>query len=210
MAGAIAAIILAAGRSRRFHAGPEDSKVLAVLAGKPLVRHVAEAAAQSRAKPILVVTGQAAVKIEAALAGLDLRFVHNADPDAGLSRSLRTGLVELPPESSGAIILLADMPYVTAALIDRLIAAFMNAAQEPQAVVPVRDGRRGNPVLLGRSLFAAAMAIEGDRGARALLDAPGVATLECPVDDSAIAIDIDTRDVLAKLTVDDRSSSRKT
>jgi molybdenum cofactor cytidylyltransferase len=210
MAGTIAAIILAAGRSRRFQAGAGDSKVLAALAGKPLVRHVAEAATQSRAKPVVVVTGQAAAKVEAALAGLDLRFVHNADPDAGLSRSLRTGLAALPGDSSGAIILLADMPYVTAAMIDRLVAAFVNAAQEPQAVVPVQNGRRGNPVLLGRSLFAAAMTIEGDRGARALLDAPGVATLECPVDDSAIAIDIDTRDALAKLTVDDRTSSRKT
>jgi len=202
----VAAIILAAGRARRFQVGPDDSKLLATLAGKALVRHVAEAALHSRARPIFVVTGHAADKVEAALEGLDLTLVHNPDPDAGLSQSLALGLKSLPRETSGAIVLLADMPLVSADLIDRLIAAFASAANEPQAVVPVHAGRRGNPVLLGRNIFPEALVITGDRGARALLDAPGTAIIECPIDDEAVMIDIDTQDALAKLKAKEKPS----
>jgi molybdenum cofactor cytidylyltransferase len=195
----IASIILAAGRARRFGAGPGDSKVLAQLAGKALVRRVAESALNSKAKPVFVVTGQAADRVEAALEDLDVRFVHNPDPDAGLSQSLAAGLRALPTDISGAVILLADMPYVGAALIDQLVAVFAAAPKEPQAVVPVHAGMRGNPVVLGRTIFARAMSIEGDRGARSLLDAPDVDVLEHPVDDEAIAIDIDTQEMLDRL-----------
>ena len=66
----IAAIILAAGRSSRFDAGPQETKLAVPLFGKPLVRHAAEAALASRARPILIVTGHAAPKVEAALADL--------------------------------------------------------------------------------------------------------------------------------------------
>src|ERR1700733_12170429 len=130
----IASIILAAGRARRFGAGPDDSKVLAQLEGKALVRHVAESALNSMAKPVFVVTGQAADRVEAVLEDLDVRFVHNPDPDAGLSQSLAAGLRALPADISGAVILLADMPYVGAALIDQLVAVFAAAPKEPQAV----------------------------------------------------------------------------
>ena len=144
-------------------------------------------------------TGQAADRVEAVLEDLDVCFVRNPDPDAGLSQSLAAGLRALPADVSGAVVLLADMPYVGAVLIDQLVAAFAAAPREPQAVVPVRAKLRGNPVLLGRSIFAQALSIEGDRGARSLLDGPGVDVLEHPVDDEAIAIDIDTRDMLDRL-----------
>jgi molybdenum cofactor cytidylyltransferase len=199
----VASIILAAGRARRFGAGPDDSKVLARLRGKALVRHVAEAATGSRARPIYVVTGQAADRVEAALDGLDLRFIRNSDPDAGLSQSLTIALRALPEEVSGAVVLLADMPFIKAALIDGLIAAFNAASKEPQAVVPVRAGRYGNPVLLGRSIFARAQALSGDRGARSLLEASDADVLDYPVDDEAIEIDIDTREMLDQLDAGD-------
>jgi molybdenum cofactor cytidylyltransferase len=199
----IASIILAAGRARRFGVGPGDSKVLAQLSGKALVRHVAEAAIGSQARPIYVVTGQAADRVEAALDGLDLGFIRNPNPDAGLSQSLTVALRALPEEVSGAIVLLADMPFVKATLINGLIAAFNAASKEPQAVVPVRAGRYGNPVLLGRSIFARAQAISGDRGARSLLEAPDVDVLDYPVDDEAIEIDIDTREMLDRVEAGD-------
>jgi molybdenum cofactor cytidylyltransferase len=194
----VAAIILAAGRARRFAAGADDSKVLAKLRGRALVRHVAEAALASRATPVVVVTGQAGEKVEAALTGLPLTAIRNSDPDLGLSHSLHLGLAALPQGTTGALILLADMPYVTAALIDRLITAFTSAAPTPYALVPIYKGERGNPVLLGAGLFAEAMKITGDRGARALLDAAGADVLDYRVDDEAITIDIDTREALAK------------
>jgi molybdenum cofactor cytidylyltransferase len=195
----IAAIILAAGLSSRFDGGTEETKLVVPLFDKPLVRHVAEAALASRARPVLVVSGHAAAKVEAALKNLDLSFIFNADYRTGLSGSLNAGITALPEVTEGALILLADMPCISAALIDRLIQAYEVRARVTTAVVPVRAGLRGNPVLIGRELFDAIKRIEGDRGARALLEAAGKDVLECLVDDEAIEIDIDTTEALYHL-----------
>jgi molybdenum cofactor cytidylyltransferase len=190
----IAAIILAAGQGIRFGMSP---KVVAELDRKPLVRHVAEEALASRARPVLVVVGHAAALTTVALAGLDVRLIHAVDFEAGLSRSLQAGLSALPADAAGALVLLADMPDVSARLIDRLIDAF-EAGSHPNAVVPVHAGRRGNPVLLSRKLFAAIEALKGDRGASQILGAAS-GVIELPVDDAAVTVDIDTQEDLRHL-----------
>src|ERR1043166_981163 len=91
----VGAIVLAAGRSTRM-GGP--NKLLAEIGGKPLVRFVAEQALASRATPGVVGTGRGRARVEAALAGLRVRFVHNPDYAAGLSTSLKAGLAMLPAE----------------------------------------------------------------------------------------------------------------
>ncbi len=187
----VAAIILAAGEAKRFRSVSTGTKLVAGLEGKPLVRHVAEAALASRARPVLAVLGHAHEQVARALAGLDLHFIENHDPAAGLSVSLKLAIAALPGSARGAVILLGDMPLIPSSLIDRLVEAFDMAAAEPLAVVPVRGGRRGNPALLGRGLFAAVATLEGDKGARDLL-AARLDVLELPVSDSAIEIDIDT------------------
>jgi molybdenum cofactor cytidylyltransferase len=130
---------------------------------------------------------------------LDLSFIFNAEYRTGLSGSLKAGITALPEATEGALILLADMPCVSAALIGRLIQAYEVSARVTTAVVLVRAGLRGNPVLIGRELFDAIKRIEGDRGARALLEAAGKDVLECLVDDEAIEIDIDTTEALYQL-----------
>jgi molybdenum cofactor cytidylyltransferase len=189
----VAAIILDAGQSMRFGA----DKVIAKLDRKPLVRHVAEAALASRAPPVLVVTGHAAAETTAALAGLDIGLIRAADFAAGLSRSLQAGLAAVPGGAAGAVVLLADMPKVSARLIDRLIDAF-EASTQSSAVVPVHAGRRGNPVLIGRKLFSAIGSLEGDRGASQILGA-AAGVLELPVEDVAVTLDIDTQEDLRRL-----------
>jgi molybdenum cofactor cytidylyltransferase len=195
----IAAIILAAGLSSRFKAGSEETKLVLPLFGKPLVRHVAEAALASHARPILVITGHAADQVKTALKNLDLSFISNPDYRTGLASSLKAGIVALPETAVGVVVLLADMPCISVDLIDHLIYAFENSQRTPIAVVPVRAGFRGNPVLIGRDLFDSIKRLEGDQGARALLNAAGRDVLECLVDDDAIEIDIDTKEALRRL-----------
>jgi molybdenum cofactor cytidylyltransferase len=196
----VGAIVLAAGRSARYRAagGREASKLIAPLGGKPLVRRVVEAALGSRARPAVVVTGHAGAEVEAALADLPVVFARNENFAAGLASSLRVGLAALPSGVAGAVVLLADMPGVEAALIDRLIAAF---AAEPAAlaVVPSRGGRRGNPALLSRALFPALTRLEGDEGARRLLDqADRASIVAVEVEDDGAAFDVDTPADLAR------------
>jgi molybdenum cofactor cytidylyltransferase len=190
----IGAVVLAAGRSTRFRegGGAEPSKLVALLAGEPLVRHAARAALASRARPVVVVTGHARESVEAALAGLDVVFAHNSDYASGLASSLRAGIAALPDSVEGALALLGDMPAVDAGLLDRLIDAF---ATRPQALAatPVHAGRRGNPALLSRALFPEIAKLDGDEGARRLLrEADRALIVEIPADGEAATLDVDT------------------
>jgi molybdenum cofactor cytidylyltransferase len=189
----VAAIVLAAGRGARFDAA--RGKLLADYGGRPLVRHAVEAALGSKASKTIIVTGHARDEIERALAGLPVVFAYNPDFASGMASSLRAGLAHAA-DSADALALLADMPDVTSAILDRLIAAF-NCAPERVAVAPVYQGRRGNPVLLGRSLFPRLALLKGDEGARRLLGSTeGV--LEIAVDDKSVLADIDTREDLER------------
>jgi molybdenum cofactor cytidylyltransferase len=117
--------------------------------------------------------------------------VHNPDYAAGLSTSLKAGLAALPPEVDGAIVCLGDMPQVTAGLIDRMLDAF-DPARGAFVVVPIIEGKRGNPVVWSRRFFPDLMTLEGDVGARHLIAAHADAVAEVPVEDSAALTDVDT------------------
>ena len=194
-AGRVAAVVLAAGRSMRM-GGP--NKLLAEVSGKPLVRIAVEQALASRASPVIVVTGHQRKDVEAAIAGLDVKTVHNPDFAQGLGTSLKAGVAAVPAENDGAIICLADMPQVNAALIDKLITAF-DPEKGALVVVPTFEGTRGNPVLWSRRFFPELMAIEGDVGARHLISRYAEAATEVPVDGQAAFIDVDTPEALQTL-----------
>src|SRR5258707_316955 len=142
----IAALVLAAGLSSRMG----SNKLLQEWRDRPLLRWVVEAALASQAEPVIVVTGHEAAKIEGALSGLDVKFVHNAQYREGLSASLKTALSAVPPAADGALVLLGDMPEIAAGLIDRMIAAFSPADGRP-ICVDMHQQKRGNPVLWARA-----------------------------------------------------------
>jgi molybdenum cofactor cytidylyltransferase len=188
----IAAVVLGAGRSSRM-GGP--NKLLAEIGGKPLVRIVVDAVLASRARPVVVVTGHQRDKVEAVLAGLLVKFVHNPHFADGLGTSLKTGIAALPAEVDGAIVCLGDMPQVDAALIDRLIGAF-DPDHGALVVVPAIDGKRGNPVVWSRRFFPDLMAVEGDVGARYLIGRYTEAVAEVPLTGTAALTDVDTPEAL--------------
>lgn len=192
----VAAVVLAAGRSTRMGA---VNKMIAEIGGKPLVRIAAEQALASKAAPVIVVTGHERDKVEAALKGLSVRFANNPDYAEGLGTSLRAGIAAVPAEADGVVILLGDMPQIDAALIDKLIAAF-----EPEkgalVVVPTIEGRRGNPVIWARRFFPELMAVTGDVGARHIIASVAEIVAEVAVTDPAITVDVDTPDVLARIS----------
>ena len=188
----VAALVLAAGRSSRM-GGP--NKLLAEIGGRPLVRIVAEQALASQARPVIVVTGHQPERVEAALAGLPVDFVHNPRFADGLGTSLKTGIAALPAQADGVIVCLGDMPQVDSALIDRLIGA-LDPDKGALIVVPTIDGQRGNPVVWSRRFFSDLMAVEGDVGARYLIGRFGEAVTEEPLAGSAALTDIDTPEAL--------------
>ena len=135
--------------------------------------------------------------VEAAVADLEVELAFNASFASGLASSLKVGLSAAPSDVAGALVLLGDMPWIEPRLIDALIDAFL-ARKGALAAVPLREGRRGNPVLLGRGLFEAAMRLEGDEGARRLIGALSASELvEVEAPDTGVTFDIDTPEDLA-------------
>src|SRR6059058_1866813 len=188
----VPAIILAAGRSTRM-GGP--NKLLAELGGKPLVRIVTEQVLASKAQGVIVVTGHQADEVRKALQGLEVKFAHNPEFAGGLAVSVKAGIAAVPGDADGAVICLGDMPLIDARLVDRLIEAFAPDSGN-LIVVPVSDGRRGNPVLWSRRFFSELMTLEGDIGARHLIEKHSEAVAELPVEGHGAFLDIDTPQAL--------------
>ncbi|MEM7026044.1 MAG: molybdopterin-binding/glycosyltransferase family 2 protein [Pseudomonadota bacterium] len=190
----VAAIVLAAGQSRRM--GP-DNKLLALVDGKPMVRHVVDALLASRASSVTVVTGHQAEQIRAAVGDRPVVWCHNPNYADGLSTSLRTGL-EAIPDGDGVLIALGDMPRVKTGQIDRLIAAF-NPYEDRSLCVPTVAGKRGNPVLFATRFVPEMLEVSGDVGARHLIGVHAEEVVEIEMEDNAALLDIDTPDALSDL-----------
>jgi molybdenum cofactor cytidylyltransferase len=185
----VAAIILAAGLGSRMG----SAKLLEPLQGRPLIRWAAEAALASRARPVVVVIGHRGDEVAAALTGLPLMIERNPDYLEGMASSLRVGIARVT-DADAAVVCLGDMPQVTGAHIDHLIAAF-----EPTSapiVVPTHQRKRGNPVLWSRRFFAEIAELRGDVGARSLLDRYADQIYLLTLDDPAILMDVDTPQAL--------------
>ena len=187
----VAALVLAAGKSSRM-GGP--NKLLSRIDGRPLVAHVVDAALASRAASVTLVTGHMADRVAEAVAGRAVACVHNPDYAEGMSTSLRAGLAAIPNEAEAVIVLLADMPRVTAAMIDQLIGAY-DPARGALIIVPTFEGRRGNPVLWSRRFFPDLDRISGDIGARNVIAAYPEAVVEVELG-PAVALDLDTREAI--------------
>ena len=183
----VAALVLAAGRASRMNG---SHKLLAAFDGKALVRRSTEAALEANPSRVIVVTGHRADEIEAELAGLRVDVVRNPDHAQGMSTSLRAGVASLGPGSDGVVVMLADMPHVTGADVRRLLDAF--AAAGGHAIVrAVSGGKRGNPVVLPRATFAAIRELEGDVGARHIVESAGLEVVDVEIGDAA-HVDVDT------------------
>ena len=184
-------VLLAAGRSSRM-GGP--NKLLALFDGKPLVRRAAERALGSKAAGTIVVTGHQRERVRSALSGLGATLTDNPDFADGLASSLKAGIAKVAPDAAGAMIVLGDMPGVSSADLDRLIDAFRRTGGR-SVVRAAHNGKRGNPVLLPRSLFGAVAHLEGDTGARHLVEAEGLDIIDVEIGQAA-SIDVDTREAL--------------
>ncbi len=164
----VAIILLAAGGSTRMRGG---DKLLEIIDGEPLLARSARMALESGAGEVIAVTGANRAARESVLAGLPLRIVANENWREGMGRSIATGVAALPADTRGVMVLPADMPDLTSALLDTLIAAL--PPQAPRRILRPRtmQGIPGNPVLFGAAHLPALAALTGDAGARQVVAA---------------------------------------
>jgi molybdenum cofactor cytidylyltransferase len=159
----IAAVILAAGLSRRMG----QAKLLMPIGGRPILRHTVESVLAGGVDSVWVVAGPDVEPVAAALAGADAQIVVNPVPEEGQAGSVRAGIAALPPSVEAVLIALGDQPLLAPSIIPALLAARRTS---PKAIVAprYRDGQ-GNPVLFKREMFPELMELEGDLGARPIL-----------------------------------------
>lgn len=162
-----AGVVLAAGGSSRMG----RNKLLLEVGGEPLVRRAVRAALAAGLDPVIVVLGHQAEAAEAALAGLGCRTVRNPGWEAGMTSSLRAGVAALPEETPAAVMVLADMPHVTAGMLAELAAAHAaaGASGQPPLVLSDYDGVLAPPTLFDRALFGEILALPDDRCPRSLV-----------------------------------------
>jgi len=192
---AIAAVVLAAGRSRRMEG---RNKLLADVGGAPMIARVVDALLASPVSPVVVVLGHDADAVRAALGERPVRTVVNPRAAEGMSTSLRVGL-DAVGEVDGALVCLGDMPWVRPEHVAALRDAF-DPLEGRGICVPFHDGKRGNPVLWASAYFAEMRELAGDTGARDLLERHADAVWSVPVADAGVTLDVDTREALDDLT----------
>ena len=181
----IAGLILAAGSSQRAGA---LNKLMAPIGDKPMIACVVDQVCASRADKVVVVSGVESGRIEDALLGRDISFVHNPEFGEGMGTSIAAGIGALGNDIDGALICLGDMPNLNADAINQLIDSF----DADGISVPVADGRRGNPVLFAAKFFPELIALKGDGGAKAVVGAHPDAVREIAMTGSGTLLDLDT------------------
>lgn len=185
----VAAVLLAAGAGTRM-AGAD--KLLEPVEGVPLLRRMAQMLKASRADGVMVVLDPARPQRVGAVEGLDVTLVENRRAAEGMATSIAAAMAALGPEVDAVVLALGDMPDVTAAHIDRLIAAF--DPEEGRAIcrAVTASGVPGHPVLFGRRFFETLGRLEGDTGARAVIaEHPDLVEL-VPTPGEGAAVDLDT------------------
>jgi molybdenum cofactor cytidylyltransferase len=189
---ALEAVVLAAGAGARFGGG----KLTAAWEAGVLLQGALAAAFAAPARSVTVVIGADAEAVASAARSFDPRavIVHAPDHAEGMAASLRTGIASLPDDTDGAFIFLGDMPRVPASVLPAMARARADGAL---AVAPTFEGRRGNPVLLDRTLFPQLLALTGDAGARGVLQALGDRLVLIEAPDDGVLFDVDRREDLA-------------
>jgi molybdenum cofactor cytidylyltransferase len=184
----IVALVLAAGSSRRMG----RPKQLLEIGGEALIRRAVRQAASAGVDQTVVVVGPYRAEIERALADADVRLVDNPDHLTGMASSLRAGLRALDAEVEAVIVMLADQPFQGPEVLTGLIAAYRASGQP--IVAPLFAGRRGNPVLFDRSLFAELAAQQGDQGGREVILAHPESIETVGFESAELQTDLDTWD----------------
>jgi molybdenum cofactor cytidylyltransferase len=211
----VGAVVLAAGSSSRM---PGSQKLLLEFDGRPMVRHAVEAASDGGCHQVVVVYSASDVK-DAVDGAAEL--VHNPDAHTGMASSLKAGLRALRPEIEAAVVLLGDQPLVGSRTVAAVVRAWRREGSRPAVAVSKRPNGSGEahpgrdasaqwapPVVLAREMWEQIYALDGDAGARQILD--GHPELLDTVPAPGRPDDIDTPDDYAKiLSLFPRRKSRK-
>ena len=160
----ISAILLAAGQSKRMDG---ENKLTKEIKGIPLIKLSVKNILASSVDELIIVLGYQKKIIEKFIDNHEkIKFVFNKDFESGMASSIKTGLNHLSENTTAFFICLGDMPMVNKNTYNKLIECKNNN----QIIVPTYKGKQGNPVLFSISMKEKIKNIEGDIGAKKIIN----------------------------------------
>ena len=183
------AVILGAGASSRF----PGTKQLAQLGGKTLIERVLDAIPSAAVSETVVVLGHEAAAVASTIrARKGVRVVVNDDYGAGMATSIRLGISSLAKGTGGAMLLLADQPFVTRSLLRRVLRAFEAGGPNGRIVATAYGDVVTPPVVFPKRYFRELGELQGDQGAKSVIEVHSHSLSLVRVRSSAVLTDIDT------------------
>ena len=190
--GRVAGVVLAAGTSSRMG----RNKLFLRLGGTSVLRRAVATAREAGLDPVLVVLGHESGRALAELEGLSCTPVLNQEYASGMNTSVRAGISAVPADATGAVLMLADMPFVTAGMLRSLVGRY-RAGEEP-LVVSTYGEVLAPPILYGRPLFGELRALDGDGCGKRVVKAHRAEAIEVEWPPSALT-DLDVPDDLERV-----------
>ena len=188
MAG-VTGVIPAAGASRRFG----SAKLLADLAGEPLLQHTLRAVLDAGLpRVILVVAPGHGLDVVPLVRDPRVSIAINPEPERGMFSSIQTGLRHLVT-GQAALVLPADMPFVRAETVSAVVE---RSVRDGGAAVAALHGRRGHPLIIPGTVWPSVLKQDSGTTLKAALLELGVSLQEVPVDDPGVVRDVDVREDL--------------
>jgi len=184
----ISAILLAAGQSKRMG---DENKLVKNFQGIPLIKHSVRNILASFIGELIIVLGHQKEIIEKLIDKNEkIKFVFNQDFESGMATSIKTGLKHLSEETEAFFICLGDMPMVNKDIFNLLIKSKNNR----EIIVPTYKNKQGNPILFSKSMKKKIMTIEGNVGAKKILELNKDKILNIETNDQSITKNFNTLD----------------
>ena len=182
----ISAIVLAAGNSVRMG---KQNKLLLPYGNTTIIEQVVDQLLNSQAEEVVVVLGHEQNKVKAALGARPVKLVFNSRYQTGMTSSIQTGVAAASPRAQGYLICLGDMPALTAADYNTVMAG---AGEKPEIRVPVYQGQKGNPVYFSSHFRESLLAHKEPEGCRGLVQQHAGKVVKVAVGYGRFLSDIDT------------------
>jgi len=184
----ISAILLSAGQSRRMHG---ENKLVKKVKGIPLIKHSIKNILNSSVDDLIIILGHQKELLEKLIdKNKKIKFVFNKDFESGMASSIKTGLNHLSKNTDAFFVCLADMPLVNKNIYNLLIKSKNNG----EIIIPTYKGKKGNPVLFSISMKNKIKNIEGDVGAKKIIEMNKNKILFCETNDMSVTKDYNTKD----------------
>ena len=184
----ISAILLTGGQSKRMNG---ENKLTKKIQGIPLIKLSVKNILASPIDELIIVLGHQKEIVEKLIDKNEkIKFVFNKDFESGMASSIKTGLNNLSEKTEAFFICLGDMPMINQDVYNQLIRSRNNN----EIIVPTYKGQQGNPILFSKSMKSIIISIEGDIGAKKILEQNKDKILKVKIDDINITKDFNTKD----------------